>query len=309
MQKLNLIIIITLFSLSLKATEITRERFIMGTIATISLENRDKNQIQKAFDILRDVENSLSSYKKDAKVYRLNHKKTVLMDKYLYEILQNSYKMYKKSNGYFDITIGFVTKNLYQFGEDERVPSDNELKDGVIDISSILVDNGVVSLQNGIMLDLGGIAKGYGVDKVSQYLQEQNITKARVSLSGDIRCINLCKFQIQSPFAEDETILSFKSIIPNLSISTSGSYRRFVKNRKYHHLINPKTKKQTYDFVSVTIFKQKDNTKADAIATAASVMPKQKAIDFLLKEDVGFILIEKDKTIISSNLDAFVKAN
>jgi thiamine biosynthesis lipoprotein len=289
------------------ATEITREQVIMGTISSISLQNKDKKEIKKAFNILKDVENSLSSYKKDAKVYRLNHDKSVVMDSYLYEILQNSYEMHESSDGYFDITIGSITKNLYRFGEDERVPNESEFRDVVVDFSSILIENDIVSLQKGVVLDFGGIAKGYGVDKVSNYLQERNITKARVSLSGDIRCINLCKFKIQSPFFENKAIFSFKSIIPNLSISTSGSYRRFVKNRKHHHLINPKTKSQADDFVSVTIFKQKDNTKADAIATAAFVMPKQKAIDFLLKQDVGFILIQKDKTTISSNLAAFVK--
>lgn len=306
MQKLKLIIVTIIASyLLLQAAEITREQVIMGTIATISLQDRDKNEINKAFKILKDVENSLSSYKKDAKVYRLNHNKSIVMDSYLYEILQNSKEIYENSGGYFDVTIGFVTKNLYRFGEDERVPDDSELKDGVVDFS-VMINDDIVSLQKGIILDFGGIGKGYGVDKVCEYLKEQNITKGRVSLSGDIRCIDLCKFHIQSPFFEDEIIFSFKSIIPNLSISTSGSYRRFVKNKKHHHLINPKTKKQADDFVSVTIFKQKDNTKADAIATAASVMPKQKAIDFLLEQDVGFILIQKDKTTISSNLDSFV---
>jgi thiamine biosynthesis lipoprotein len=143
---------------------------------------------------------------------------------------------------------------------------------------------------------------------VAEYFNEQNITKGKVSLSGDIRCINLCELQIQSPFFEDKIILSFKSQIPNLSISTSGSYRRFVKSKKHHHLINPKTKTQADNFVSVTIFKQKDNTNADAIATAAAVMPKQKAIDFLLEQDVGFVLIQKNKTTISSNLEPFVKS-
>ncbi len=307
MQKLKLMTIIILSFLSLQANEITREQVIMGTISSISLQENDKVQMQKGFNILKGIENSLSSYKTDAKVYKLNQQKSVLMDSYLAEILQKSRDIYNKSDGYFDITIGSVTKNLYRFGEDERVPSFIELRDAVIDFSGIVIKNNTLSLEEGVKLDFGGIGKGYGVDKVAEYFNNQNITKGQVSLSGDIRCINLCEFQIQSPFLEDEIILSFKSLVPNLSISTSGSYRRFVKSKKHHHLINPKTKKQADDFVSVTIFKQKDNTNADAIATAASVMPKQKAIDFLLGLDVGFVLIQKDKTTISSNLEPFVK--
>ncbi len=307
MQKLKLITIIILSFSSLQADEITREQVIMGTIATISLQEDDKVQIRKGFKILKDVENSLSSYKMDAKVYRLNQQKSVLMDFYLFEILQKSRSMYKKSDGFFDISIGSITKNLYRFGEVERVPSESELLDAVVDISAIVIKDDIVSLKDGVKLDFGGIAKGYGVDKVAEYFEDRNITKGKILLSGDIRCLNLCKFHIQSPFFEDETILSFKSIIPNLSISTSGSYRRFVNSQKHHHLINPKTKSQADDFVSITIFKQKDNTNADAIATTAAVMPKQKAIDFLLGLDVGFVLIQKDKTIISSNLEPFVK--
>ena len=56
----------------------------------------------------------------------------------------------------------------------------------------------------------------------------------------------------------------------------------------------------------MTILTKADNTKADAIATAVSVMPEDKAIDFLLLQDVGFILVQIDKTIISANLEPFV---
>ena len=289
--------------LSLKADSITREHIIMGTISTITV---DETKIQNGFNLLKKIEKSISSYDKNAKVYKLNLGETLIADRYLLEVLKKSQEFYQLTDGYFDITIGSITKNLYKFGEDEQIPTKRELENAKINIEGILQEKNSIRLDEGIKLDLGGIGKGYAIDKVAQYYQEQNITKGKIALSGDIRCINPCEFQIQSPFEEDKTLMSFHSKIPNLSISTSGTYRRFIKNKKHHHLINPKTKRQSNSFVSITIFTKKDNTKADAIATALSVMPKEKVLDFLKREDLGAILVNEDGAIVSSNLEIFL---
>ncbi len=294
-------LIILLITLYLQAD--TRNQVMMGTIATISLE--EKSQIQKGFALLKEVELSLSSYNENAKLYTLNQTKSTYHDSYLLEVLKKSQHFHQHTNGYFDITIGSVTKGVYHFGE-EQEPDFKALKGAKISIKGLSIEKDKVTLEKGIMLDLGGIGKGYGVDVVSDYYHDKNITQGKVAMSGDIRCINPCEFSIQSPFAKDKTLLSFKAKISNLSISTSGTYERFVKSKEHHHLINPKTKKQENAFVSVTILTKADNTKADALATAVSVMPKEEAIQFLVGQDVGFILVEPDKTRWSANLEKFV---
>jgi len=116
----------------------------------------------------------------------------------------------------------------------------------------------------------------------------------------------VCDFALQSPFSE-QTFATLTSNIPNLSISTSGTYRRYVKDKTHNHLINPKTATQGKAFVSVSLFTNAANAKIDAYATALSVMPKQKALAFLKAHDeIGFVLVESNGEIVYGNLEKFV---
>ena len=303
----NKIVMLIFFS-SLIFAETTRSQVIMGTFCNITLEEKNKKQIQEGFTLLKEIELSLSSYDKKAKVYKLNHQEKVMSDKYLTEILEKSRDIYNESSGYFDITIGSVTKGLYHFGENEQVPSQKELDSARVELKGIVENNGTIRLEKGIKLDLGGIGKGYGVDKVAQYYAEQNITKGKISLSGDIRCLDICNFSIQNPFEENSTLMTLKSKISNLSISTSGTYRRYIKEKKYHHLIDPKTKKQGRVFVSVTLLTHADNSKIDALATAISVMNEKDALFFLLRQpSIAYILVKQNGERLRGNLEKFAK--
>ena len=168
------------------------------------------------------------------------------------------------------------------------------------------MDDHNIRTDKNIIIDLGGMGKGYGVDKVTMYLKEQNITEGLVALSGDIRCLNSCEIYLQSPYSE-QTFAKVKSKHHNLSISTSGPYRRFAKTKGEHHLINPKTASQGREFVSVSLFTTANNAKIDAYATALSVMPKAEALAFLQKvKDIGFVIVDKKGKILYGNLTDLV---
>ena len=142
---------------------------------------------------------------------------------------------------------------------------------------------------------------------MADFLEKQNITQGIVALSGDIRCLDVCSFELQSPYSE-QTFASLKSKNSHLSISTAGTYRRYVGTKENHHLINPKTATQGRAFVSVSLFAHANNAKIDAYATAISVMPLDIALAFLKKHDeIGYILVKSDKKIVYENLDKFVE--
>ncbi len=285
----------------------TRTQVLMGTFVHITLPKQYNQEISKSFELIQQLVHSLSSYDCTALVYQLNHTHQVPYNDYLAEALQKSKQYYKETNGYFDITIGSISKKLYHFGEENStVPSKEALQQAKLNIEAIDINTTSISTEENITIDLGGMGKGYAVDKVTQFLEEQNISQGIIALSGDIRCLNLCPFELQSPFSE-QTFANIKSKIPQLSISTSGTYRRYVGTQKNHHLINPKTAKQGRAFVSVSLFTKADNAKIDAYATAISVMPKEKALRFLKAHDeIGFILVKKDGKIVYGNLDTFV---
>jgi len=305
-KKIGLIFL--LLSSCLLSTEFnTRTQVLMGTFVHITLPSQYNREISKSFKRIRTLEYALSSYEPKATLFQLNQNHSVPYDAYLAEALRLSKQYYEDTKGYFDISIGSISKKLYHFGEENvSVPSKEALERATLNIDAIEINASSIQIQKGITLDLGGMGKGYAVDKVADYLAEQNISQGVVALSGDIRCLDSCTFELQSPYSE-QTFMMLKSKISQLSISTSGTYRRYVGTQKYHHLINPKTAKQGRAFVSVSLFTHANNSKIDAYATALSVMPKEKALDFLKEhKNIGFVLVTHEGKILYGNLEKLV---
>ncbi|MFK5976395.1 MAG: FAD:protein FMN transferase [Sulfurovum sp.] len=285
-----------------------RTQVIMGTFVSITLAQKDAHYIDRGFELLREVENSLSTYNPTASLSLLNSSHIILKDSYLEEALLLSKEYHIQTNGYFDHTIGSISKKLYHFGEDKvYTPSPKQLKEATLNIDGIDINSTHIRSDENITIDLGGMGKGYGVDRVALYFQEQNITEAIIALSGDIRCLDMCEIYLQSPY--NETLFAkVTSKIPKLSISTSGTYRRYAKTKEQHHLINPKTASQGRDFISVSLFSADNNSRLDAFATAISVMPKAKALSFLSKhKEIGFILIDSLGERLDGNLIGLVR--
>ncbi len=300
---LLLFIYFTPFTLFAEDTLQSRTRSLMGTYVTLSLEAKHNKEISSSFECIQKIEDSLSSYDPDATLSKLNKTHTVPLDNYLTEAIILSKKYYKETNGYFDITIGSISKKLYHFGEEKTYsPTQKQLKNATLNIDGIAIGAKSIKSDKGIVVDLGGMGKGYTVDKVADYLNEQNITKGIIALSGDIQCLHRCELFLQSPFSQG-TFAKVTAKIPHLSISTSGTYRRYTTQRSEHHLINPKTASQGRDFVSVSLFSKANNSKIDAYATAVSVMPKKEAIPFLKQhKEIGYVLVETNGTIVYGNL-------
>ena len=303
---MRLFSLLFLFTLLFSQELQTRTQALMGTFVHITLPSQNNRQISEAFAQLHAIEEALSSYEPHL-VYRLNQTHTVTYNATLPKALELSREYYADTYGYFDITIGSVTKSLYHFGEDNAtLPSKEALQHAKRNIDAIEITEHNITTKEGIVLDLGGMGKGFGVDAVVERFVEQNITQGIIALSGDIRCLDICTFGLQSPYSK-QTFATLTSKIPQLSISTSGTYRRYIGSQENHHLIDPKTASQGKAFVSVSLFTHANNTKIDAYATAISVMPLGKALAFLKEHDeVGFVLVKSDGQIVYGNLEKFV---
>jgi thiamine biosynthesis lipoprotein len=283
-----------------------RTQVVMGTFATVELPKEQGRALQEIFSILKTVENSLSSYDPKADIYRLNHERQTVLSAYSSEALQLSSRYYRESNGYFDITVGSVTKELYRFGEEERVAQSDELQKAAIDFNGLHFDAKRAWLDEGVTVDLGGMGKGYGVDQAAAYLRSEEISRGKIALSGDIRCLDSCEMAVQDPFGEGAAA-TFTTRHPNTAVSTSGNYRRYVGDKSNNHLIDPKAKRPQQAFASITLVSLGSNSDIDAYATAASVMPREKAVAFLKRHDVGYLLITTSgERIVSDNIKRFV---
>lgn len=281
----------------------TRTQVLMGTFVSITLPQTNTYKITRSFELIKNIESSLSSYDSHATLATLNTHHRVKYDPYLAEAIKLSRAYYNETNGYFDVTIGSISKELYHFGEEKTYsPSKKSLQSATLNINGITIDDLNIKSDENISIDLGGMGKGYAVDKVTSYLKDQNITEGIVALSGDIRCLNRCDIVLQSPYTE-ETFANITSKHRDLSISTSGTYRRYATTKEEHHLINPKTASQGKAFVSVSLFSTADNSKIDAYATALSVMPREEALTFLkAHKEIGFVLVDVQGEILYGNL-------
>ncbi|SFV90596.1 Thiamin biosynthesis lipoprotein ApbE [hydrothermal vent metagenome] len=304
---MRLLLCILLISCLFAEPVLRRTRVLMGTYATLTLPADHNLLASETFERIAAIEHALSTFDKNASLYRLNHTHGPLDDPVLSKALAMAVDYYRQTDGYFDVTIGSITKSLYHFGEAHPAsPSPSALQHAKRNIEGIHIDGTTVQSDKDIVIDLGGMGKGYAVDKAAGFLREHNITRAIVALSGDIRCIGKCTIGIQSPFKE-RIFAKARSKIANLSISTSGTYRRYATRKSEHHLINPKSAMQAKAFVSVTLFTDANNTTIDAYATAVSVMPKATALAFLKRHPkIGYILVEPNGKVIDGNWNKLV---
>ncbi len=281
----------------------------MGTFVSVKLKKEQVKHSNNVFKIFKDIEKSISSYDPNSVVSKLNKNKTEKLDTFTYNSLKISRELYNQTDGYFDITIGSITKDLFRFGQYEFIPYSNVIKKTKLGFGLVHFNHYEAKLGKGIKIDLGGMGKGFAVDEAIKYLKSKNIKMAVVAASGDIRCLSSCHIDINDP-RSSKPLISFKTIANEMGISTSGNYNRYVETKKNNHLIDPKAKKSQSEFVSVTLISDMPNALLDGYTTAVSVMPKQKAYKFLDNNGIAYIILQSDnKLVISKNIRRLISYN
>jgi thiamine biosynthesis lipoprotein len=248
-----------------------------------SINNRASNQLYKQSFISMDTAMQLSAYGVNAKnavdeskkrldelndmasatidtsdISQINAaagKNYVKVHPEIIKMIVASQKYSKISNGMWDITVGPLI-NLWGIGTDnERVPSDEEIKAklplvGYDKISINENDNTVMLMQPGMAIDLGGIAKGFAADEVLKIYKKYNIQNGLINLgSSSIYAVgkndkgNQWSIGLKNPRNDENGNYLGVIKITDEGISTSGDYERyFIKDgKRYHHILNPAT--------------------------------------------------------------------
>jgi len=282
-----------------------RQQYHMGTYARVLIYGASNKQAARAFSEIGRIDNLLSDYKPTSEISQINMqagKRPVSVNPDVLEILTISKQVAEKTRGGFDPTIGALTIGVYRFGRDGKskiTEEDIESAKSLVDYKGLKIEGDTVYLEKeGMMLDLGGIGKGFAIDKAVEALKEEGVTKGIVSLSGDIRVFgHEVTMSVKDPGSEG-AIAEFKTGTGDLAISTSGGYERTVTSdgETYHHLILPETGKPGNEFLSVTVVMEANNTLADAYATSLFVMGKEKALKFLEHHpEIGVFIVLPDR--------------
>ena len=272
----------------------------MGTSYSIIYFGEALPNLQFSVDSLLEVFNhSLNTWEYDSEVSLFNRNENFEFElPYFFEVLKSSRKIYDISNGAFDPTV-MPLVNAWGFGPEKGVSPDSSYVDSLMNMvgfDKIQFDREKVTKTNtGIQLDFSAIAKGQGVDVVSELLSSLGIDNHFVEIGGEVRCrgINMMRDQewligITDPRSTlEETRLYATLSISDKAVATSGNYYNYrIKDGvRYSHTINPKTGFPIeLSILSATVVAN-NCMDADALATSFMVMGHEEAIEIIDKND------------------------
>lgn len=259
----------------------------MGTDVTIEALGRDVAALDAALLAaeaeLRRVEDLATSWR-DSPLTRMNARAgsgPAPIDPELARLIGRGLAVGELTEGAFDITFAGVGR-LWDFKADPPVlPSAAELADALatVDYRAVELDleAGTIALPTGARIGLGGIAKGYGVDRAMAVLLEHGIEHGLVNAGGDLKLLGRndgepWRVAVRHPRRPD-TVLAMVPL-SNTCMVTSGDYERFFEHAgvRYHHILDPRTGYPATGAMSATVIAP-DAAFADALATACAVLP------------------------------------
>lgn len=247
----------------------------------------------ETYNKLYDIYNSYDGINNIRTINENAGKKPVKVDKKIIDMLKLSKEECTKTNGAVNVAMGAVLSIWHDYREagiknpeKAELPPIQKLKDASqhTDINKVIIDEGAstVFLEDPEMsLDVGAIAKGYAVEQVGRFALEDGFTKGLISVGGNVKAIGNKGFDnepwnigIQNPDQESENATLMTLKLKDMSLVTSGDYQRYytVGEKKYHHIIDPKTLMPAEYFRSVSILTA-DSGVADALSTAVFNMP------------------------------------
>jgi FAD:protein FMN transferase len=280
---------------------------IMGTRVAVELWHSDAALAERCsaqvIGEMQRIDARMSSYKPSSELSRINANaasRDVELSAELQYLISRSIHFSGISHGAFDITYASVGyrydyRKHQQPGAEwlaERLPA--------IDYRHIRLDNGKIHFNNAaVRIDLGGIAKGYAVDRAIELLRQCGITRAMVSAGGDSRIIGDREgrpWVIGIRHPRDPEGIALRLPLSDTAISTSGDYERYFldNGERIHHIINPKTGRSADASWSATVIGP-DAMTTDALSTTI----------FILGAVEGLALVESlaeiDAIIIDNN--------
>ena len=262
---LMLTLIITQTACNSEIEPVSKENYFMDTTCNISVygtgdgldEDIANQAIDAAYSLCSELDNTLSKTYEKSDTSRINNAggEWVSVSDYTVDLLKTALEYCELSDGVFDVTIGGVT-SMWDFHQTDAIsmPDEELLAEAAshVDYKCVQIDGNRVRLTDPeSQLDLGGIAKGYIGDRMTECLMENGVTSAIINLGGNIICVGAkpisSKNQETEPFTigietpySDRTEISGCLELADETTVTSGVYERYFEcnDKKYHHILS-----------------------------------------------------------------------
>ncbi len=305
-------------ALPARAEWFQREAAVMGTRIDVELWAGDPAAGEAAIEAvlaeMRRVDALMSHYKPESQLSRVNQRaaqEPVAVDPELAGLLLQALQLSDLTGGAFDITYASVGY-LYDYRGHVK-PTAQQIESGLAGVNwhFVIVDplaSTVRYARQGVRIDLGGIAKGYAVDRAIGILQSRGIVHASVTAGGDSRIIGDRfgrPWMIGIRHPDDEGSVIVRMPLVDEAISTSGDYERYFDEggQRYHHIIDPKTGRSAGAVRSVTVIGP-DATTTDGLSTSVFVLGPERGLELIERiPGVDAIIVRRDgKVVYSSGL-------
>lgn len=225
----------------------------------------------------------------------------------LFRVLARAQEFARRSNGAFDATIGPLSFLWRRARRRHEIPDAESIAHarGLVGYRNLVLNSEARTAQlrkRGMLLDLGGIAKGYAADAALAVLKEHGIERALIAAGGDIGASRpppekpgwrVAIAPLDSPGESPD-----RSIwLSDAAVSTSGDAEQHLEvgGARYSHIIDPKTGLALQGRSSVTVL-ARDATASDALATAVSVLGPERGLELINSlPGTGLLFIRETK--------------
>ena len=289
---------------------------IMGTRIYVELWDTDAAHGEASIDAvmaeMRRIDELMSHYKPESQLSRINQHAAdapVVVDKELFDLIKLSTHYSEITEGAFDITYASVGY-LYNYPDHIR-PTEAQIKAALpaVNWRNMKFDDAHHSVffeHKGMRIDLGGIGKGYAVDRGIDILQKRGIQHAVVTAGGDSRIIGdhmgrAWLVAIRHP--DDPNKVVTRIPLSDAAMSTSGDYERYFDENgvRYHHIIDPKTGHSASKVRSATIIGP-TATQTDGMSKTAFVLGPEKALEIINRmPEYDAVFVAPDGKVFYSN--------
>lgn len=273
-------------------------------------ETIGRGELQKLIDTeLHLVNQEMSTYIDDSELMRFNRGpvgEAIPVSAHLAQVVELSLDIYRRSGGAFEITVGPLV-NLWGFGpqpEPEQVPGKAAIGELLQRVGSDALKVGQapnrITRSREVEIDLSAIAKGHGVDRVAQLLEERGIRNYLVEIGGELRTLGKnpkgadWRIGIESPDPAGRSVQK-PIVVSGKSVATSGDYRNYYERdgKRYAHSIDPRTGYPLeHRLASVTVIAD-TCAEADGLATALNVLGTEAALQLAEREELPVFLLVK----------------
>ncbi len=301
---------------------VQRTEPVMGTDVTITVvaptTKEGEEAIDAAMEEIKRIDRMMSLYRDDSEITRVNRaagEHAVQVSPEMIDVVEEARKASELSGGAFDITIGPLVVLWQMKLRESSVPSDKEIKAVLrrVNYRDLLIDRKGPSLfltKKGMIMDLGGVAKGYAADRAAEVLKKRGVLNALIAVAGDIRAMGKredgkpWRIGVQHPREAGKLLTTLE--LSDRSISTSGDYERFtiVYSKRYHHIVDPRTGRPSEGVESVTLVGGR-GAAIDPLTTALFILGPEQGMKIVKAQGYEAIFVDDTgKTVTTPGLSA-----